>query len=113
MGCKLTDSLLKKQGLAAISPRDLSRGTTGSKHNFGFSPNWLKNLLKEPSDTGEIIVGDITYLPSGGGKSCYLATFQDKYTMRIVGWQVSQRMTANFFLDAFNRARKQKQSDYP
>ena len=53
-----------------------------------------------------MIIGDITYLPHRGGKFCYLATFQDKLTRRIVGWQVSERMTAGLVLDALNRARR-------
>jgi transposase InsO family protein len=37
---------------------------------------------------------------------CYLATFQDKYTRRVVGWQVSENMTAQLVIDAFNLARR-------
>ena len=66
----------------------------------------LKNGLNAPAGKGEVIVGDITYLPLRGGKFCYLATFQDKYTRRIIGWQVSTRMTAQLVIDAFNRGRK-------
>ena len=47
-----------------------------------------------------------TYLPLQNGKWCYLATFQDKFTRRIVGWQVSERMTTQLVTDAFNRARR-------
>jgi len=52
------------------------------------------------------MVGDITYLPLQNGRFCYPATFQDKYTRRIVGWQVSERMTAQLVIDAFNRAQR-------
>lgn len=80
--------------------------TTDSGHDFGFSPNLLRNPVNEPAGQGEVIVGDITYLPLGDGKFCYLATFQDKFPRRIVGWQVSSTMTAQLVLDAFNRARR-------
>lgn len=53
-----------------------------------------------------MIVGDITYLPLQNGRFCYLATFQDKFTRRVVGWQVSENMTAQLVLDAFNRTRR-------
>lgn len=53
-----------------------------------------------------MIVSDITYLPLSNGKFCYLATFQDKYTRRIIGWQVSATMTARLVLEAFNRAHR-------
>ncbi len=52
------------------------------------------------------MVGDITYLPLQNGKFCYLATFQDKFTRRIVGWQISPNMTAQLVLDAFGQARR-------
>jgi transposase InsO family protein len=40
------------------------------------------------------LVGDITYLPLKNGRFCYLATFQDKYARRIVGWAVAASMSA-------------------
>lgn len=55
---------------------------------------------------GLCLVGDITYLPLQNGRFCYLASFQDKFTRRIVGWQVSANMTAQLVIDAFNRARQ-------
>ena len=106
VGRRLAGSLLKKQGLTAIRPKRFVPRTTDSKHGCGFSANLLKDENNIPTGKGEVIVGDITYLPLRGGKFCYLATFQDKYTRRIVGWQVSQRMTAQLVLDAVNRARK-------
>ena len=106
VGRKQVGTLLKKQGLKAIRPKRFVPRTTDSKHGFGFSANLLKNPLNEPQEKGEVMVGDITYLPLRGGKFCYLATFQDKYTRRIVGWQISERMTAQLVIDAFNRGRK-------
>jgi transposase InsO family protein len=61
---------------------------------------------REPVGQGLCLVGDITYLPLQNGRFCYLATFQDKFTRRIVGWQVSERMTAQLVIDALNRARR-------
>jgi len=105
VGRRLAGSLMKAQGLAAIAPRAFKPRTTDSAHSLGFSPNLLLEAANEANGAGEVIVGDITYLPLRGGKFCYLATFQDKFTRRIVGWQVSERMTAQLVLDAFNRAR--------
>jgi transposase InsO family protein len=106
VGRRLAADLMKAQSLAAIAPKRFVPRTTNSKHNFGFSPNLLRELLNEPVGAGEVIVGDITYLPLQNGKWCYLATFQDKFTRRIVGWQVSERMTAQLVIDALNRARQ-------
>jgi len=106
VGRRLAASLMKEQSLTAISPRRFVPRTTDSKHNLGFAPNLLKDKLNEPVGQGEVIVGDITYLPLQNGKFCYLASFQDKFTRRIVGWQVSSRMTAQLVIDALNRARR-------
>jgi transposase InsO family protein len=105
VGRRLAASLMKSQCLTAIVPKRFVPRTTDSKHNFGFSPNLLKDKHNALVGQGEAIVGDITYLPLSNGKFCYLATFQDKFTRRLVGWQVSSRMTAQFVIDAFNRAR--------
>ncbi len=105
VGRRLASSLMKRQGLTAIRPKRFVPKTTDSKHDFGFSANLLKDAGNEPLGQGEVIVGDITYVPLQSGKFCYLATFQDKYTRRVVGWQVSENMTAQLVIDAFNRAR--------
>ncbi len=106
VGRKRVGTLLKKQGLKAIRPKRFIPKTTDSKHGFGYSANLLKNPLNAPTQNGQVIVGDITYLPLRGGKFCYLATYQDKFTRRIAGWQISERMTAQLVIDAFNRGRK-------
>ena len=36
----------------------------------------------------------------------YLACLQDKFTRRIVGWKVSERMTAQLVIDVFLQARR-------
>lgn len=97
---------MKKQSLTAIRPKHFVPKTTDSKHAFGYSLNSLKESVGEHDEKGQVMVGDITYLPLQNGKFCYLATFQDKFTRcRLVGWQVSANMTAQFVIDAFNRAR--------
>jgi transposase InsO family protein len=106
VGRRLAASLMKAQSLTAIAPKRFMPRTTDSKHNFGFSPNLLREPINEFVGQGLCLVGDITYLPLQNGRFCYLATFQDKFTRRIVGWQVSERMTAQLVIDAFNRARR-------
>ena len=105
VGRRLVGSLMKAQSLTAICPKRFKPRTTDSKHNLGYSPNLLK-AAGEAIEKGQVIVGDITYLPLQNGQWCYLATFQDKMTRRIVGWQVSERMTAQLVIDAFLQARR-------
>ncbi len=105
VGRRLAANLMKAQTLTAIRPKRFIPKTTQSGHGFGFSPNLLRDPVNEPTGQGLCLVGDITYLSLQNGKFCYLATFQDKFTRRIVGWAVSQTMTAQLVIDAFNRAR--------
>ncbi len=106
VGRRLAGSLMKAQTLTAIRPRRFVPKTTDSKHGLGFAANLLKDSGDQSPEKGQVIVGDITYLTLQNGRFCYLATFQDKYTRRIVGWQVSERMTAQLVIDAFNRAQR-------
>lgn len=61
----------------------------------------VENAAQKPR---EVIVGDITYLPLRSGKWSYLATWQDKFSKRIVGWAVAERMTEDLVIEAFERA---------
>ncbi len=97
---------MKREGLQAIAPKRFKPQTTDSKHGLTVSPNLLQNQLNAPTGKGEVLVGDITYLPLRGGGFCYLACLQDKFTRRIVGWKVSERMTVQLVIDVFLSARR-------
>jgi putative transposase len=99
---------MKREGLKAIAPKAYVPKTTDSAHDRRISPNLLSAGATKPTGKGEVIVGDITYLPLKGGGFCYLATFQDKYTRRIIGWAVSGRMTAQLVLDALGQALRRR-----
>lgn len=71
-------SAMKREGLKAIAPKAFVPKTTDSKHDLRVSPNLLQSKAFEPLEKGQVIVGDITYLPLKGGGFCYLACFQDK-----------------------------------
>jgi len=99
---------MKREGLRAIAPKRFKPQTTDSKHDLRVSPNLLQSGVNQPTGKGEVIVGDITYLALRGGGFCYLACFQDKYTRRIVAWQLSNRMTAQLVTDALGQALRRK-----
>jgi transposase InsO family protein len=101
-------SAMKRENLKAIAPKRFKPQTTDSNHDSRISPNLLQNGMNAPIGKGEVIVGDITYLPLKGGKFCYLACYQDKFTRRIVGWQISERMTTGLVMDALGQALKKK-----
>lgn len=97
---------LKRENLQAIAPKRFRPTTTDSKHDLRVSPNLLQSGANQPIGKSEVMVGDITYLRLAGGTFCYLACLQDKFTRRIVGWKVAERMTAQLVIDVFLQARR-------
>jgi len=82
------------------------KATTNSKHQLPVFPNLLdQNFnVKHP---GEVWVSDITYVWTNEGW-LYLASVMDLFSRRIIGWQMSHRMTKELVLTALERAiRKQ------
>jgi putative transposase len=60
--------------------------------------------VNAPRKPREVVVGDITYLPLQTGKWGYLASWQDKFTKRVIGWAVEARMTEELVSKAFRKA---------
>lgn len=55
-------------------------------------------------------VGDITYIPTNEGW-LYLATVIDIYSRKLIGYQMSNRMTKDLVISALSKALKNR--DYP
>jgi putative transposase len=101
IGRRRVRTLMAGQGLKAIQPRRFVPRTTISD-NTKASPNLLKGVtISKPRAA---LVGDITYLPITNGKWCYLASWQDKVSKRVVGWKVSARMTDDLVIGALEKA---------
>ena len=92
---------MREQGLKAIQPRSFVPRTTNSRHTLGYSPNLLPEMKLPPDKPLSVIVGDITFLPLAGGGWCYLATWTDLFSRRVLGWAVSGNMTEDLISDAF------------
>jgi len=99
-------SVMRAENLRAIGPRRCKPQTTDSRHGNPINPNLLKDSLNTPTGQGEVFVGDITYLRLRNGVFCYLCCLQDKFTRRIVGWKISDPMTAQLVIDVFLQARR-------
>ena len=108
VGRATVQKIMRGESLRAIQAKRFKPQTTDSKHDLRVSPNLLQSGVNQPTGKGEVIVGDITYLALRGGGFCYLACFQDKYTRRIVAWQLSNRMTAQLVTDALGQALRRK-----
>lgn len=95
--------LMKQMGLTAIQPRSFKPRTTDSRHTLGYSPNLL---IDAPPPTGinQLWVGDITYVPLIGGEFLYLAMLMDRYSRRIVGWELQDHMQESLVLAALREA---------
>jgi len=93
--------LMKQAGLAAKARKKFEH-TTDSAHDKPISPNLLEQQF-EMSEMDEAWVGDITYLWTQEGW-LYLAVVIDLYSRRVVGWALSERMTASLVCSAFDMA---------
>ena len=80
--------------------------TTDSRHNNPTYPNIIKEVI--PERFGEIIVGDITYIPlaSADGKRrfCYISLLMDSYSKMILGSSVGMTLEAKYPLEALSEA---------
>ncbi len=106
IGRSTARSVMQREDLRAIAPKRFKPQTTDSKHGLPVCANLLQNGGGAPAGKGEVLVGDITYIRLPNGTFCYLACLQDKFTRRIVGWKVTERMTAQLVIDVFLQARR-------
>ena len=93
--------IMGSQGLKAIQPRVFVPRTTNSRHTLGYSPNLLLERSPVPAGPRSVIVGDITYLPLRSGRWCYMATWTDLYSRRVLGWSIRDDMTEKLVIEAF------------
>jgi len=99
-----TKRLMSEMNLVAIQPRSFKPRTTESRHTLGYN----KNLLLEappPDGINQLWVGDITYVPlAGSGAFLYLAILMDRYSRRIIGWDLQGHMKEPLVLSALQAA---------
>ena len=106
IGRATVKKVMRRENLRAIQPRIFKPQTTDSTHGLPICANLLQDAANAATGKGEVFVGDITYLRLANGKFCYPACLQDKFTRRIVGWKISERMTAQLVIDVFLQARR-------
>ncbi|MGH9897362.1 MAG: IS3 family transposase, partial [Pyrinomonadaceae bacterium] len=93
--------VMREEGLKAIQPRSFVPRTTNSRHSLGYAENLLVEMKLPPVAPLVVIVGDITYVPLQTGGWCYLATWTDLFSRRILGWWVMHQMTEDLIIEAF------------
>ena len=100
---KTVAASLKRQGLRAKAARKF-KATTNSKHNLPVAENLLKQDF-HAERPNQKWAGDITYLWTREGW-LYLAVIIDLYSRKVIGWSMSERMTANLVCDALQKRPK-------
>ena len=111
IGLYKVKSLMKEQNLIAIQPKQFVPRTTQSNPNLRRSPNLLLDL-PFPDAPNQVIVGDITYLPTPDHSEdgwLYLAVWMDLFSRKIVGWKVDDNMEEDLVIDAFKQVIKNRQ----
>jgi len=98
---KTVATSMRRQGLRAKAAKKF-KATTNSNHNLPVAPNLLQQDFTA-SAVNQKYVGDITYLWTDEGW-LYLATVIDLYSRLVVGWAMSERMTAQLVCDALQMA---------
>lgn len=92
---------LKRQGLVAKAARKF-KATTNSKHNLPVFDNLLQQDFSATAPNQKW-AGDITYLWTDEGW-LYLAVIIDLFSRQVIGWSMSERMTADLVCDALRMA---------
>ena len=90
-------SWLHRNGLRALSTRLQRSRMTVADPAVMVAEN---RLLGRPAPTApdQVWVGYITYLPLVGGRWCYLATWRDACSRRVVGWHLAAQMPAELVI---------------
>lgn len=93
-----------------IKPLKSYTKTTDSKHWLKKYPNLLKELV--PSRVEEVFVSDITYVKTKE-RTHYLSLVTDAFSRKIMGYHLSEDMSAENVVKALEMAIKSRKTDWP
>jgi transposase InsO family protein len=94
--------LMREAGLCGRQKGRYRVQTTDSNHDQPIAPN-LMAQAPAAAAPNQIWVGDITYVETQEGW-LYLAAVLDRYSRKIVGWAMSERIDTALVLKAFDMA---------
>ncbi len=94
-------NIMRVQGWRAKGSKKF-KATTNSRHNLPVAPNLLQQNF-EATQPNQKWVSDLTYIWTAEGW-LYLAVVLDLYSRMVVGWAMSDRMTATLVGDALEMA---------
>ena len=90
-----------------IKPKKNYTKTTNSKHWLRKHPNLLKD--RKPIRSEEVFVSDITYIKSRE-RTHYLSLVTDAYSRKIMGYHLSDDMSAEHVVEALKMANNRRMS---
>ena len=94
------NNVLKANNMLVKRRKKGSR-TTYSNHEYAVSPNMIKDMKVERPN--QVWVSDITYL-STRNKFLYLFLITDKYSRKIVGYELSDSLEHRYAINALEKA---------
>lgn len=100
-GKKRVERLMHEMGICARYKRKF-KVTTNSKHNYSVAQNLLNRKFQVDA-SNKVWVADITYIRTWEGW-LYLATVMDLFSRKIVGWAMSETMSAELAVSALKMA---------
>lgn len=100
---------LKVEGLL-IKPKKNYTKTTNSNHWLRKYPNLMKTMKVKRSE--QVFVSDITYIKSKE-RTHYLSLVTDAYSRKIMGYKLSNDMSAESVVQALKRAVRQRRTNLP
>jgi putative transposase len=97
--------LMREDNLLGLQPRAFV-ATTDSQHRCQVYLNLAARL--ELTAINQLWVADITYIRLGR-EFVYLAVILDAFSRKVVGWELSRRLTSDFCLTALRKALAERQ----
>ena len=94
--------LMREDNLLCVRRRSFVR-TTDSQHGFRVYPNLARKMVL--TDINQLWVADITYIRLQS-EFVYLAVILDAYSRRVIGWELSNSLSAELALGALRLALK-------
>jgi putative transposase len=108
---KRVERLMRVLGIQGVSRRRKHPTTTDSKHELPIAPNVLNREFTATAPNQKWL-GDITYIDTLEG-FLYLASLEDVFSRRIVGWAMADHMETSLVASALDMAlfHRQPQGD--
>jgi transposase InsO family protein len=94
--------LARAAGIECVHPKARPKTTIGGTARTGLVD--LIGRIFVPERPGEVVYGDITYIPTAAEGFVYLALFTDAASRRIVGWEVTDHMRTDLVTAALDAA---------